>query len=88
MFDCTSISCVSFSALQPQLNVESLLQKLIKAGLINANTDEAKEKSENKEPVQKDLQKNFIIVKDNSEEGKEKRKPVVSESIILRPKNI
>lgn len=77
MFDCTSISCVTFSALQPQLNVESLLQKLIKAGLINANTDEAKEKSENKEPVQKDLQKKKK--EDNSEEGKEKRKPVVSE---------
>ena len=66
-----------FLVLQPQLNVESLLQKLIKAGLINANTDEAKEKSENKEPVQKDLQKKKE--EDNSEEGKEKRKPVVSE---------
>ena len=73
--------------MQPQLNVESLLQKLIKAGLINANIDEAKEKSkENKEPVQKDLQKKKE--EDNSEEGKEKRKPVVSESIVLRTKNI
>lgn len=78
MFDCTSISCVTFLALQPQLNVESLLQKLIKAGLINANTDEAKEKSkENKEP-DKDLQKKKEEDTSNSEEGKEKRKPVVS----------
>ena len=62
--------------MQPQLNDESLLQKFIKAGVINANTDEAKETSENKEPV-KDLQKKKE--EDNSGEGKEKRTPVVSE---------
>ncbi|CAG2250908.1 PCF11 [Mytilus edulis] len=75
------------AALQPEpLNVESLLQRLIKVGLIAQSGEKAKEKEQEKEKEEQDKEKEKEEKKSESEspqkkeeessDGKEKKKPV------------